>query len=145
MPINVTLTPSILGAESATLNVNDNAANSPQTAALSGTGVPQATVKPASLAFGKQTVGTTSAPKNVTLKNNLLSPLSISGFTLTGADPSEFAVASTTCGPSLPAEMSCTISLVFKPRLIGSRTATLKVNDSASNSPQTVSLTGTGK
>jgi hypothetical protein len=31
------------------------------------------------------------------------------------------------------------------PQATGARTATLNVNDSANNSPQTVSLTGTGK
>jgi hypothetical protein len=35
--------------------------------------------------------------------------------------------------------------VTFKPTATGPRSATLNVNDSANNSPQTVSLTGTGK
>jgi hypothetical protein len=35
--------------------------------------------------------------------------------------------------------------VTFTPTATGTRTATLNVNDSANNSPQTVSLTGTGK
>jgi hypothetical protein len=35
--------------------------------------------------------------------------------------------------------------VVFKPAATGTRTATLNVNDGANNSPQTVSLKGTGE
>jgi hypothetical protein len=35
--------------------------------------------------------------------------------------------------------------VTFTPTATGTRTATLNVNDSANNSPQQVSLTGTGK
>jgi len=143
--ITVTFTPSIIGAETGTLTVTDSASNSPQTALLSGTGIAQATVSPASLTFAAQKVGTTSAAKNVTLKNNLLTSLAVSGFTFSGTNSGDFAVSSTTCGASLPSKTACTISVVFKPTAIGTRTATMNVNDSANNSPQTVSLTGTGK
>ncbi len=50
--INVTFTPTQTGARAATLNVNDNAANSPQTVALSGTGVVPVVLSPTSLNFG---------------------------------------------------------------------------------------------
>ena len=39
----------------------------------------------------------------------------------------------------------CQIDVTFTPSAIGSRPAKMKVNDSANNSPQTVSLTGTGQ
>jgi hypothetical protein len=125
--------------------VTDAASDSPQTASLTGTGIAQATVSPTSQTFGAQKVGTSSAAKNVTLKNNLLTTLTISGFTFTGADPGDYAVSSTTCGSSLPSKTTCTISVVFKPTVIGARSSTLNVNDSANNSPQAVALTGTGK
>lgn len=66
-------------------------------------------------------------------------------YSFTGTDPDHFAVSSTTCGVSLGAKARCTISVAFTPTAIGTRTATLNVNDSVNNSPQTVSLTGTGK
>jgi uncharacterized NAD-dependent epimerase/dehydratase family protein len=50
-----------------------------------------------------------------------------------------------TCGSSVAAKGKCTISVTFTPRATGTRTSTLKLNDGANNSPQTVSLTGTGK
>lgn len=39
---------------------------------------------------------------------------------------------------------SCTISATFSPTQTGTATDTLSVSDSANNSPQTVSLSGTG-
>jgi hypothetical protein len=143
--ISVTFTPSVLAAESATMTVNTTAPApyNALTASLSGTGVAQATVSPAALTFAKQKVGTTSAAKNVTLKNNLLTTLTISP-TFTGADSDDFAQTNT-CGGSLAAESTCTISVTFSPLATGTRTATLNVNDGANNSPQTVSLTGTGE
>jgi hypothetical protein len=145
--ISVTLTPSVLGAETATLTVNDNAAVAQYqtlTSSLSGTGVTQAIVSPTSLTFSKQTVGTTSAAKNVTLKSNLLTTLTISSVGFTGANPRDFAQTNT-CGGSLLAQSTCTITVTFKPTAKGTRTAALSVNDSANNSPQTVSLAGTGE
>jgi trimeric autotransporter adhesin len=46
--VTITFTPSASGARSATLMVNDNAANSPQTVALSGTGVVGLEISPTS-------------------------------------------------------------------------------------------------
>ena len=40
---------------------------------------------------------------------------------------------------------SCTVSITFTPTAKGSRVAVLNVADSASTSPQTVNLSGTGK
>ncbi len=125
------------------LSVYDDAANSPQTVSLLGTVEAQTTWSPISLTFAPQAVGTTSAPKIVTLTNNLPTALSISGISFTGTDPGDF-VQTNTCGGSVAAKAKCTISVTFTPPATGIRTATLNVSDSASNSPQTVSLTGTG-
>jgi len=105
----------------------------------------QATASPISLTYAAQKVGTTSAARKVTLKNNLSTALTIQPFTFTGADPNDFGVSTTTCGTSLAEKSSCTISVVFKPTATGARTATLNVTDGANNSPQTVFLTGTGE
>lgn len=138
--VSLTYTPTVLGMESATLEVADNAPDSPQTAALSGTGVAQATVTPTSITFPNTRVGSTSKAKNVTLKNNLSTTLS--GISYTTAAP--FAVSGSTCGTTLPSKASCIISVTFSPTTSGQASGTLSVKDSANNSPQTVSLTGTG-
>jgi hypothetical protein len=105
--------------------------------------VAQATVSPTSFTFSTQAVGTSSAAKTVTLKNNLTTALAITiGFTGTNSD--DFGEMDN-CGGSLAPQSSCTISVTFTPSATGTRTATMNVNDSANNSPQKVSLTGTGQ
>ena len=97
------------------------------------------------MTLASETVGNTSAAKNVTLTNNLSTALAVGAITFTGADPGDFASPANTCGGSLAAKSKCTISVTFTPTATGTRTATMYVNDSANNTPQTVSLTGTGK
>ena len=58
--VSITFTPMALGALTGMLTFADNAANSPQTVPLSGTGVEPATLMPASAVYAKQKVGTTS-------------------------------------------------------------------------------------
>src|SRR5450759_2138249 len=142
--ISVTFTPAATGAMTATLSIADSARNSPQTLALTGTGVTQATTSVTTLAFGKQVPNSTSAAKKVTLANNDSTAITVSGETITGTNASAFAISAKTCGTSLAAHTSCTISVTFKPAATGAMTATLSIADSASHSPQTVALTGTG-
>jgi len=141
--VKITFEPAALGAVTGSLTFADNAGNSPQTLSLTGTGVAQATLTPPSATFAKQAIDTTSSAKLLTLTNNLPTPLSFS-ISLTGADPGDFA-STTSCGSSVPAKGKCTISVKFTPQAAGTRTATLTVTDGANNSPQTVSLTGTGE
>jgi len=102
-------------------------------------------VTPASETFASQTVGTTSPAKTATILNNRDVTLTIDPFTFTGADPGDFAESSTTCGSTLAARKTCKVSVTFTPKETGKRSAVLDVNDSATGSPQTVSLSGTGK
>jgi hypothetical protein len=101
-------------------------------------------LNPAKETFASEVVGVTSPAKTVTLINNRDVVLTIDGFTFAGADPSDFAVSSTTCGSTLAARKSCKVSLTFTPQATGKRSATLNVNDSDSSSPQPVALSGTG-
>jgi trimeric autotransporter adhesin len=140
-----TFTPSTTNPETATASINDSATNSPQIVTLTGTGLVPVSVTPATLTYASQTVGTTSAAKTVTVKNNLPTTLTISGITITGPNKSDFAQLATTCGSSLGSGASCTVSVTFKPTATLARTAALNVADSASTSPQTVALSGTGK
>ena len=141
--ISVKFTPTATGAASGTLTVTDAASGSPQTATLSGTGVSaggSVSLSPASLNFGSQEERTSSASQTLTLTNGTASSVTISSITLSS---SSFG-GSTSCGSTLAAGGSCTISLFFRPRSIGSITATLDVNDNAANSPQAATLSGTG-
>jgi hypothetical protein len=80
----------------------------------------------------------------VTLKNNLLQPLAFSSMTITGADPADFTQTNN-CGSSVAANSGCVVSVTFTPTATGTRAATLNLNNAANNSPQIISLTGTGK
>ena len=143
--ISVTFTPTSTGTRTGMLTVMDSASNSPQTVTLTGTGIAPVTISPASLPFAAQSVGTTSTAKNITLINNLPTALTMGTISFQGADPGDFTSPTNTCGASVPSKGKCTISVTFTPGATGTRTATIYVNDSANTSPQTVSLTGTGK
>ena len=105
--INITFTPTATGNRTGTLTINDNAAGSPHTVALSGTGtVPIANLSPTSLSFGNQLVGTISAPQPVALSNSGSAPLTINSITASG----DFAQTND-CGSSLAAGASCTINV----------------------------------
>jgi hypothetical protein len=138
--VSVTFTPTGLGAQTGTLSFTDNATGSPQTVSLSGTGIVQAELTPASATFAKTKVGSTSAAKTFTLTNEQSVSLTSISIGTSGA----FHVSSTTCGSSLAKKAKCTISVVFKPTATGTTTGSLSVSDSANNSPQTSNLTGTG-
>jgi len=138
--INVSFQPTLFGPQTGTLTVTDYANNSPQTVTLSGTGLaPVVNLSPTTLTFGEQAISTTSQPQTVTLSNSgngALTPLTI---TVSGA----FAQTNT-CGSSVAVTGSCTINVTFTPTNAGTRNGALTIADNASNSPQTVSLTGTG-
>ena len=139
--VEVTFTPTQVGARTGQLTITDNSLSSPQIVALSGTGEPQVTLTPASLTFPAENVGTSSPAKVLTLANKQSVALTSIAISTTG----DFSVSTTTCATSLAAKATCKISVVFKPTQTGTRTAELKVTDSAVGSPQMSSLTGTGK
>ena len=145
--ITVTFTPSTTGALNATVSVADNAANSPQTSTVSGTGAaapaPQAVLTPSALSFASQTVGTTSASQTLTLTNPGNATLNITGVTVTGANPTSFAAVSG-CGSTLAAGANCSITVTFTPVAAGTLTAGVTVADNAATATQTSTLTGTG-
>ena len=140
--INVTFKPTNINHRSATLTITD--AQGTQTVALSGTST-AASFAPTSLTFTGQTVGTTSAAQVVTLTDaSGGTALTITGITITGANPSDFAQTNT-CGSSVAPKKSCTISVTFTPSATGTRTAAVSVADNGGASPQTVPLSGTGQ
>jgi len=144
--INVTFTPTATGARSAGLTLTDNAAGSPQTVSLAGTGTTSSStvsLSSNSLAFGNQPVDMNSASQTVTLTNTGTTTLNITSIALAGANASDFGQANT-CNSSVAAGGTCTIAILFTPSASGSRSAALTIADSATGSPQTVALSGTG-
>jgi hypothetical protein len=101
------------------------------------------TLSASSLSFGSVAVGASSSSQTVTLTNNSSSAVTFSSIAVTGTNASSFIFANS-CGTSLAAGANCTIHGHFTPSTTGALTASITITDSASNSPQTVSLTGTG-
>ncbi|MFZ0799485.1 MAG: LamG-like jellyroll fold domain-containing protein [Terriglobales bacterium] len=103
----------------------------------------ETTLAPGKLTFAPQSVGTTSTPQSVTLKN--MSPnggvLNIASISTTG----DFAQTNR-CPSSLNPGQKCVIQLTFTPTAEGTLTGALSVTDNRPNGlPQQVKLTGTGQ
>lgn len=143
--ITVIFAPTKAGSRPDIIQITDDSANSPQTIALSGTGiVAQGTIQlsPSTLDFGTQASGTTSAAKTITLTNTSATfPLTISNIA-TGSS----VFAQTNNCPASPATLAananCTIQVTFAPTSSAGASSSLTVTGAATNSPQTVSLTG---
>jgi hypothetical protein len=128
---------------SATLNLADDAAGSPQQVKLQTAVInPRASFSPSSLNFGTVEIGN-KVTKVVTVTNTGTTALDISRVGVTGADAGDFT-PSNLCPSSLAPTDSCTIEVRFAPRSTGSRTATLTVTDNATTRPQSVPLSGKG-
>jgi hypothetical protein len=143
--VSATFTPAAAGARSAALIFYDLVANSPQTVTLTGTGSPaaRATLNSTSLNFGGQNIGAAVDVQTVKLTNSGSAVLSISSAAITGPNAADFKLT-TNCVASLAQGSSCTASVVFSPSAPGSRTAFLTFTDNAPDSPQAVTMTGTG-
>ncbi len=129
----------------ATLVVTDNAPGSPQTVPLSATVInPLVRLSTNNLNFGKQKVGTTSAPQMVTLTSAGTTPLTLSNLKISG----DYAFApGTTCAnnQTLAPGAKCNIFVTFTPSRSGERDGDVFIFDNAENSPSNIDLDGSGK
>jgi len=130
---------------SAAVTVTDDAAGSPQTIALSGTGVTQQlTLSANSLWFGTITVGASSVSESVTLTNVGTGALAIASIAVTGNNPSSFVFANN-CGTSLASGASCVVHGHFAPTTTGLLNAAITITSADPGSPQTILLSGNGQ
>ena len=141
--IAVAYVPKSLGSNNGTLTVTDQFRS--QTLVLKGIGVAPAGVSlspVSSVVFGATGVGLSSTAQLVTLTNNRGLPLTPAGTTVTG----DFVVVpgTNTCGGTLAMGAACSLQLSFAPTAGGLRNGTLVVADDATNSPQTLALSGAG-
>jgi hypothetical protein len=110
---------------------------------ITGTGLKTtatASVSPASMNFANQAVGTTSAPRQVTITNNGGSTITLSGITLS---PPSFTTSAVTLPASIGAGKSLTLSVFYTPSEIKSESGALDLtyNSIPDNG---VSLSGNG-
>jgi hypothetical protein len=140
--ISITFTPASTGTLTGSLSIVDNAGGSSQTVSLTGTGT-EVKLAPAALNFGSVVVGQSSSPMRIKLTNVGKSALSTTGISIVGSASGDYSQKNT-CGTSVAAGKSCTISVTFKPTTTGTRKASVSVGDNGGASPQKVSLAGTG-
>ncbi|HEX4090707.1 MAG TPA: choice-of-anchor D domain-containing protein, partial [Trebonia sp.] len=92
---------------------------------------------PTALTFGPTVVGATSAAQTVTVANPTSAAAAVSSITASGP----FAETNT-CGSSIAANGSCTVSVTYSPTAAGAATGSVTIN--AGGVTNTVSLSGTG-
>lgn len=139
--IKVYFTPSTEGDLTGLLTIFDNGGGSPQTVSMTGVATVLSIV-PSSLNFGTQKVHTSSAPQAVTVANTGSTTVHFTGITVTGRNAADFLEVNA-CG-SLAAGTICQISVTFRPRATGARSAIISISDNGGGSPQKVRLSGTG-
>jgi hypothetical protein len=148
--IDVRFTPLIAGTRTGVLSISSNAAGSPHVLNLIGPAVAVFSgtldVSPASLDFGNQAIGTTSAVQTVELVNTGSAAVNLSAPSVTGP----FALAPvppqfSACPPVLGAGGACVVAVSFTPAQVGLASGSLVISSDASNPRVTVPLAGTGQ
>jgi hypothetical protein len=140
---NVVFDPATSGVIAGSVTLVSNATDSPLSLALSGTGATSTqllSVSPATLAFGNVTDGS-SGQLSATLTNTGTSSVTISSVSASGTG---FTMTSSTSSVTLTPGQSVTVTAQFAPVAAGSDTGAITVASSATNSPGSVALSGTG-
>jgi FG-GAP-like repeat/Protein of unknown function (DUF1573) len=140
--IEITFKPKAPGKAAGTVSISDSASSKPQVIELTGAGT-LANISPLKLSFAPQSVGTKSAPQNITLTNASTTAMSVTQIFVDGNAYRDFPETNN-CPASLNAGASCTIAVTFDPARKGSRTASVFIDDNGGGSPQVIPLTGTG-
>ena len=140
--VTVTFSPNTGGTLTAMVSITDNAVGSPQNVPLTGMGL-AVKITPVALNFGSQKLHTVSPPMTATLTNDGNGPLTFQSIAIAGPARGDFS-ESNTCGSSIPGHASCTIVVRFVPTQTGLRKAHVSVSDSGGDSPQRLSISGTG-
>ena len=141
--VTVTFSPTQAGTIKGSVTFSDDATINTQILDLSSMATAPVSVSPTSLTFSVQPLGSTSAPKTVTITNHQSTTLAIESITPSG-DYGTVAIGANPCGSALPALTSCTIGVTFNPiSMTGTIHGDLTVSSNAISSPQVLKLSGT--
>jgi hypothetical protein len=141
----IVFNPSTTGELDDHLLVTDLATGYSSSIGLTGMGgIPVVSLSNTTLTYSPRTVGVTSIAQAITLTNNGNAPLTLSNLKLVGSNPADYSIVSNTCGSSVAADASCSVSVNFTPVAIGTRSAILQIVSNAASSPDSVQLSGTG-
>ncbi len=138
--VQVAFLPTASGTRAGLLTIYGDVAGGQATAALSGVATAAASIvlTPVTLSFPSTGVGATSSVQNVTVANTGGNSATLQTPVVSG----DFALQANTCGASLGAGTSCTLSIVFAPAASGPRSGTLTMSDSVG--VQVAALSGVG-
>jgi phospholipase C len=136
--IMVSFSPKGTGLRTGTLTVTDSDPTSPQIVNFSGIGT-NLTLNPSLLDFNTKLVGRAATAKTATLTNQGTTVVNISSVLASGD-----YTQTNTCGSSLGAGASCTITVQFTPTAAGTRFGTITINDDDGGSPHVLKLTAVG-
>lgn len=154
--ITVRFIPTATGRRFGTVTITNSDGGSPHVLPMTGVGT-YVGLAPTSMAFGAVTVGTTATSTTATLTNrSRTATVTITGMTLTGSQisgvntytqitVSDYAIGNTTCGATLAPGKNCTITVNFTPSQVGPRNGILNVFEAEGDSPEAITLTGSGK
>ncbi|MGB7844491.1 MAG: choice-of-anchor D domain-containing protein [Candidatus Acidiferrum sp.] len=140
--VTVQFLPTAVGAVSANISIVSNAPSSPTVISLAGNGMAASglNASPASLSFGNVPLASNST-QTVSLTNSGTSNVTISAVSVSGA---VFSASGVTQGTVLSPNQSATLTVIFAPTAAVASTGSVTVTSNASNSPTTISLSGTG-
>jgi phospholipase C len=136
--IHITYSPLTSGTLEGGVSIISNDPADPLTILVKGTAT-GVSLSQTSLTFPTQKVGSTSNPVKFTITNTTTIPLNIGTVGTTG----NFAQTNTCVSP-LAAGANCTVSVTFTPKATGVLSGAFSIADSDFQSPQVVTLTGTG-
>ena len=150
--VNVSFAPAGAGAATGTLTITSNAAASPQSVALGGSGVLANTpilvwAEATSADFGTVTMGADGGLKHFTLSNTGDVAATLGSFAFAGDAAADYRVdtsATCTAGATLAVGASCDLAIGFSPRGVGTRAATVAVVAANASLPAPLTLTGVG-
>jgi hypothetical protein len=135
----ITFTPTAPGPRFGSILVQDDAAGSPHFINLVGDGSTSiVALSSTALSFPSLQVGQSSPQQSVTLTNNGNATLNLT-IAITGD-----YVQTNDCPPALGVGSMCTFQITFTPTTGGGRNGALTLTDNAPDSPESVTLTGSG-
>jgi hypothetical protein len=121
-----------------------NGVGGPATVNLNASGVqPLCQVTPTAFSFGSVKVGTRSAAQTVTLTNTGTADLHVVSVAINGSS-SQFRLSPSITGATVHPGASLTSQLTFAPTSTGVKNARVVLTTDSPNSPQVITLTGTG-
>jgi hypothetical protein len=140
--VSVTFDPPVNLAVTGSLSAANFGPGGPQSVSLMGTGllVSDLAVTPFQLDFFSAFPGGSSNPQTVTLTNISSLPMTGLKFSINSSSYSQIPACPSTLAPGA----SCTTTVTFKPKQLGTISGILSIQHSGGGSPQIINMTGVG-